>query len=76
VDHEYLKGMLSNGFKRFYLEGAQFWSRKDLHAAINPLGHANEIDTPKVQTVLKELENEGLIKLLKRDDQYLEVLHD
>jgi hypothetical protein len=44
--------------------------------AINPLGHANEIDTPKVQTVLKELENEGLIKLLKRDDQYLEVLHD
>ena len=74
MDRDSLKKMLRAGFKRFFSEGMSKWSQRDLHGAINPLGEKHEVDEPQVQEILKELEQEGLIKLKYEDEFYLEVL--
>lgn len=73
--NELLK-MLEAGFTRFYNEGSSKWSKNDVIAAINPIGEKMEIQDPKVQNVLKELERRKLIRLVYDNDLYLEVLHD
>ncbi|MGE3683325.1 MAG: hypothetical protein AB7G93_16495 [Bdellovibrionales bacterium] len=67
---------LQAGFRRFYSEGYSKWSKDKVVAAISPAEKARDINEPEVQSVLKELEKRGLIRLYFEDDCYLEVLHD
>ncbi len=68
--------ILASGFKRFYSEGHSKWSKALVQAAIQPAGVVRSLDEPEVQAVLKELEKMGLIRLLYKDECYLEVLRD
>lgn len=68
--------MLDAGFRRFYGEGYLKWSKDKVIAAINPRGENRDIDDQEVQSILKELESGGLIRLKYDEDCYLEVLHD
>lgn len=43
------------------------WTRKLLHAAINPLDYSHEVNDPVVQGALQDLEAEGLIKLVRQN---------
>ena len=67
--------MLAAGFRRFYSEGYSRWSKDKVIGAINPSGEFRGIDDSEVQSILKELESKGLIRLQYGNDCYLEVLH-
>jgi hypothetical protein len=70
-----IKRMLRARIIRFYYDDAMHsWSRKQLHAEVNPRGHTHEVDEPTVQDALLELENDGLIKLVRTIDVYFKVL--
>ena len=71
MDYNYIKGMLLNGFIRFYGEGSPIWSKSDLQKSLKPRSASYELDDPKIQKILKELEEEGHIKLYYEDDRYL-----
>ena len=76
MDRNKLLEMLEAGFRRFYSEGYSKWSKDKVTAAINPSGDRREINDSEVQSILKELEAKGLIRLRYEDNCYLEVLHD
>ncbi len=75
LDPPYMKEMLARGFIRYYYEGLRRWDRHTLEGIIRPRGaKRNEVDDPEIQEVLNELEAEGLIKLYRTNDLYLEVV--
>jgi hypothetical protein len=74
MDRNRMKERLTGGFERFFSDGMTVWTKKNVHGAINPLGERHELDEPEIQEILKELEQEGLIKLKYEDEFYLEVL--
>src|SRR5690348_7285925 len=74
VDPKQLATMFVNGFCRFYVEsGTRFWSRKTLEGVLRDSGVPEGLDSPLLQSILKDLESKGYIKLLYGDDRYLEV---
>lgn len=74
MDYNYIKGMLLNGFIRFYGEGYIKWSKENVQKSLKPRSASYELDDPEIQKILKELEEEGHIKLYYEDARYLEVL--
>jgi len=74
MDREYLRGMLINGFSRFYVDsGTRFWSRKNLESILRSKGISEALESPEMESILEELESSGYIKLLYDDQRYLEV---
>lgn len=69
-----LRALLICGFVRFFADGSTKWSKKDLYGLLHPRDESHELESKRVQTILKELENEGYIKLFYKDEFYLEVL--
>lgn len=76
MDKNSLEDLLKSGISRFYSEGFFRWSKADVIGAINPRGEKHDLQEPLVQLVLKELEAQGIIKIVGRDDFYLELLRD
>lgn len=76
MDKNNLEGLLKAGISRFYSEGFICWSKADVMGAINPRGEKHDLQEPLVQGVLKDLEAQGLIKIIGRDDFYLEILRE
>lgn len=63
-----------NGFSRFYVDGGgRFWSREQLEGIFKSTDVTEPLDSPFVQSIIKELESRGYIKLLYDDQRYLEV---
>ena len=74
MDPKKLAAMFVNGFCRFYVEGGlHFWSRKKLEIVLRDSGVSEGLDSPLLQSIFKELEAKGYIKLLYGVDRYLEV---
>jgi len=69
-----IKSMLWRGFRRFYSEGYSVWSQEKLEKALRPREQSFALESPDVQRVLAELEAEGVIRLLREKNRYLEVL--
>mgnify|MGYP001552954039 CR=1 FL=1 len=74
MDKDSLEKMLRAGVSRFFAEGHKRWSKADVIGAINPQGEKHYLNDPAVQSILKTLEAEGIIKIIARDDFYFEVL--
>jgi hypothetical protein len=59
-----------SGLWRFYDEGFTRWPEAKLAAAFSNM----DLEHPELQKEFQELEKQGLIRLCKRGDCYLEVL--
>lgn len=59
-----------SGLWRFYDDGFVRWPRNKL----TPLFSNLDLEQPEIQKELESLEKKGLIKLLRTNDCYLEVL--
>ena len=68
-----LKESVKAGLARSYFDGVTKWSRKTVEGVINPAGYRNFIDDPEIITMFKEIEQEGVIKIIGNDDVYLEI---
>jgi hypothetical protein len=69
-----LKEILIAGFLRFAGEGYHHWSKENVSKAIQQGASVNSLDDPEIQSLLRQLEGEGFIKLNFTDSDYLEVL--
>jgi len=69
-----LKDMLRRSFARFYAEGMRYWSKSTLEKALRPRGASFDLNSSEVQRILQEIEAEGLVKLVRSDEVYLEVV--
>ena len=58
------------GLRRFFDEGHYIWTKKDFAAALGGV----DLNSPDVQNELKRWQNAGAIRLLGKDQSYLEVL--
>lgn len=70
----YMKEMVIAGLWKSASEGVQSWGIQSFSGCINPRGYKNEVNDPEIQQMLKEIEQEGLIKLVGTDDCYLKIL--
>lgn len=68
--------ILDAGFRRFYGEGFSRWTKDKVVALIALPGTSNNIDDAEIQHIFQILESRGLIRLIRADDCYLEVLRD
>ena len=68
-----LKDSVRAGLARHYFDGVTEWSRKDFHALINPSGYKNSIEDPEIQAMLRNLEKEGILQVLNRNDVYFVI---
>ncbi len=70
-----LKDMVKAAFSIHRFDEITKWSRKSIDGLIRPKGfHQNSLNDPEIIQMFKELEQEGLIKLLGDDDEFLQVL--
>jgi len=67
----HILGVLRAGLDRFYDEGHYVWSKLQIAKV---LGGIDVVNTPSVQGVLSQWEQEGFIKLIGNDQSYLRVL--
>lgn len=74
MDRNRIRDILLAGFERFYDEGMHSWNRRQVKGAINPRGESNDLESPEIQDLLNELEHEGVIRLVREDARYLDVL--
>ena len=58
------------GLRRFFDEGHYIWTKNDFTAALGGI----DLNSPDVQNELKRWQNAGAIRLLGKDQSYLEVL--
>lgn len=70
-----IRRILLAGFSRFYDDGVVRWSRAQLHGAINPRGEIHDLESSEIQSILIDFEQKGLIRLLRKDDAYLEIMN-
>lgn len=69
-----LKQSVIGGLAKDLSEGATYWSRKSAEGVIRPRGHYNTLEDPEIVAMFQELDQEGYIRLVGRDDVFLEVL--
>jgi hypothetical protein len=73
----YVMDVLKAGFKRFYYEGSNKWSKQHINGIIRDVLKCRDKDmsNPKVQEILKEWEKAGFIRIIGEEDRYLEVIN-
>lgn len=69
-----LKNSIKAGLARDYFDGVRAWSKKSLEGIINPLGYHNTLQDTEIINMIKEIEDEGLIRIIGDDELYLEIL--
>jgi len=71
----YLKEVLLSGLSLHTKDGpTNFWSRKGIYGLIGIRGAPNDLDSPQIQKILKELEESGHIQFIGKEDTYLKFL--
>ena len=69
-----LKESVRAGLIRSYFDGVRIWSKKSIHGLISPNGFKNSTNDTEIINMFVELEGEGLVKLIGKEDDFLEVL--
>jgi hypothetical protein len=67
----YLLKVVRAGLIRFVTEGVDSWSKDGFRQLFKD---AVDLDHPHIVATLKEWEEEGLIRIIGREDLYIEVL--
>ncbi len=76
MENKLIKETFLNAFGRFYMDIGVSWSRSKVSNILKIIDDEKgptQIESESIQKALKELEQEGWIQLVKKDDIYLIV---